>query len=355
MPAGGLERQIVELLRGLQQVQNIQTILCVLSTGGARQKEACDLADTVFPVSGAGNAGPRLLAKFPLLSINVMFKYNSFSPDIVHSFGCFSDVLGATLSKIFRVPLINGSIRAARPVLNWRDRVSRLTFPYANRIVANSYAGLRSFGIEKKGVVIHNGVDQDRFISVKPTAVQTIPVLCMVGNFTDKKDHKSLVQCIPALKKQFGDLKLVLIGRGKRMQEVMDYAVQIGCRQSIDFVDDCDSPESYIAGADLCLLLSNIAVHGEGISNAIIEYMALGKAVIASDCGGNNELLVDGVTGFLIHENNCAKIIERIHFLLENHTLCKQMGQAGKERIEKGFSLEKMVSSYTTLYRSIKA
>jgi len=353
LPAGGVERQIVELLRGLKQVQDITTTLCVLSTGGAREKEANEWADSLLYISGAGNAGLNLLLKFPFLTAEVLFKFRHVSPDIIHTYGCFADLSGAIFSRFFKVPFINGSIRAARPVLNCRDRLSRFTFPYAKRIVGNSYAGLKSFGVENKGMVIHNGVDQERFLNVKSSKIAGSPVLCMVGNFTDKKDHKRLVQCIPVLKKKFGDLTLVLIGRGKRMQEAMDYAVQIGCRQSIDFVDDCDNPESYIASADLCLLLSNIAVHGEGISNAIIEYMALGKVVIASDCGGNNELVVDDITGFLIHENNCAKIIEKTQILLENHTLCKQMGQAGKGRIEKEFSLEKMVSSYATLYRSV--
>jgi len=353
LPAGGMERQIVELLRGVAQCEGIHTTLCVLSTGGSREQEAYECADEHLSIHGAANAGLNLLVKFPFIATEILCKCSRVSFDIVHTYGCYSDLLGAVLSKIFNASFVNGSIRAARPVLNWRDRISRFTFPYANRIIANSHAGLKAFGIQNKGFAIHNGVEQGRFSNVMPIQIKGSPVLCMVGNFTDKKDHEKLVRCIPALTKKFKTLRLIFVGRGKRMQKVMAYAVSLGCRQSIEFVDDCDHPEPYIAAADLCLLLSNVKVHGEGISNAIMEYMALGKAVIATDCGGNSELIINGKTGFLIDNEDFDQLISHIKQLLDDPTRIAQMGLAGKQRILDDFTIKKMVGEYVRLYRQL--
>lgn len=353
LPAGGVERQIVELLRGLKQVQDIETTLCVLSTGGTRKKEASEWSDDIMSISSADNAGLSLSVKFPFLIVEIVKKIRYVSPNIIHTYGCFSDTLGVILSKSFKIPFINGSIRAARPALNHRDWVSRLTFPYARKIVANSHAGLRSFGHIKNGLVIHNGVDMDRFLGVSPADVTGSPVLCMVGNFTNKKDQNSIICCLPELKKQFDNIKLLLIGRGKSILSSKTCAAKLGCSNQVDFIENCDNPESYIAATDICLLMSNIKLHGEGISNAIIEYMALGKPVIASDCGGNRELVIDGETGHLVSKNDQSKLIPKIKALILDPVCCRRMGQNGRIRIAGDFSLSKMVNSYVTLYQNI--
>ena len=353
LPAGGVERQIVELLRGVKQVRDIETTLCVLSTGGTREKEANGWSDTLLSISGAGDAGLSLLLKFPFLTTEILFKFRHVSPDIIHTYGCFSDILGAVLSRFFKVPFINGSIRAARPVLNHRDRLSKLTFPYAKKIVGNSEAGLSSFGRIGNSIVIHNGVDMDRFLGVSAANVTGYPVLCMVGNFTNKKDQNSIIYCLPELKKQFKNIKLLLIGRGKSILDSMTYAAKLGCSEQVCFIENCDNPESYITASDICLLMSNIKTHGEGISNAIIEYMALGKPVIASDCGGNRELLIDGETGYLVSNNDQSSLTSMIKALVLDPVCCRKMGDTGRKRIIDNFSLTKMVDSYVILYKNL--
>jgi glycosyltransferase involved in cell wall biosynthesis len=349
--SGGAERQIVELLKGLKHHADFTTSLCVLSGGGAREREGVTLADSVIAVSAASNAGGSLLFRFPLLALQAVRACRLSPPDIVHSYGCFADILGAILSRIFKVPFINGSVRAARPRLYHRDRISQLTFPWANTIVANSFAGLRSFGIQNKGLVIHNGVQLARFEHITQADVTGAPVLCMVGNFTDKKDQKRLIGCLPRLRLKYPEIRLVLVGRGKHIDLCKACCVQLGCLENVVFVEDCDNPEPYISRADVCLLISNIAVHGEGISNAIIEYMAMEKPVIASACGGNGELVNDGVTGILIPDNDTTRLTDAILDLLGDSEKCSRMSKEGRSRIENEFSIDGMLNSYVQLYR----
>ena len=101
---------------------------------------------------------------------------------------------------------------------------------------------------------------------------------------------------------------------------------------------------------DIGVLLSNPDIHGEGISNSIMEYMALGKPVIASIGGGTSEIVLDGETGFLIEPKNPKQLAERIDYLLSNQTVAKKMGESGRKRIQQHFSLDKMVNETYNLY-----
>jgi glycosyltransferase involved in cell wall biosynthesis len=101
------------------------------------------------------------------------------------------------------------------------------------------------------------------------------------------------------------------------------------------------------------VLTSNTDTHGEGISNAIMEYMALGKPVVATDCGGNSELIVEGETGYLIANRDTAGLIKRIEKLLDDTLLTLRMGEAGRRRISDAFSQERMTAAYAALYRDV--
>ena len=105
------------------------------------------------------------------------------------------------------------------------------------------------------------------------------------------------------------------------------------------------------------MLLTNKKAGGEGIPNAVMEYMALGKPVIATDAGGTKELVVDKVTGFLLKENNPDEIIEKILYLINNPDVAMKMGEEGKKRIVrivKEFNLDKMTKEYVELYEQVR-
>ena len=353
LPAGGLERQVVELLKGLKSISIVSTVLCSLSKGGAREKEAFTYADQIIDCNGAANAGHALLLKFPYLLIKILLQIGSLRPDIIHTYGCFSDWAGVFAKAIYGIPLANGSIRAARPFLNRRDKISKLTFRYADAVVANSTAGLNSFKIKEKGIVIHNGIDMSRFGQVSPVKIDGFPKLCMVGNFTDKKDQKSLILTIPELSRIYRDLKVILVGRGKNLIKCKELSNTLDCAEFVTIVDNCDNPEPYIAASDICLLLTNMKVHGEGISNSIMEYMALGKPVIASDCGGNDELVEEGITGFLCTDNSPMVIANHIKTLMNDGDMRKKMGNMARQTITKKFSIVKMIEAYVELYEEL--
>jgi glycosyltransferase involved in cell wall biosynthesis len=106
-----------------------------------------------------------------------------------------------------------------------------------------------------------------------------------------------------------------------------------------------------LAEADLLVLSS----HREGLSNAILEAMAAGRAVVASDVGGNPELVVHGHTGLLYPSDDDAALAAAIRELLSNPERRRRMGEAGRARVEERFTLPSMVSQMERIYRECAA
>src|SRR5262249_16038980 len=88
----------------------------------------------------------------------------------------------------------------------------------------------------------------------------------------------------------------------------------------------------------------------EGLSNSIMEYMALGKPVVATDGGGTRELVVDGETGFLVPPGTPSALVAKIEYLLANPDIAKRMGEAGEARLRREFSIMRMVEETVKLY-----
>ena len=101
------------------------------------------------------------------------------------------------------------------------------------------------------------------------------------------------------------------------------------------------------------ILATNNDINQEGISNSIMEYMALKKPVIATAGGGTNELVLNNITGFLINQKTPQEMQEKIEFLLDNQDIAERMGQKGKERIQQEFNIEKMTNSYLDIYNKL--
>ena len=193
MSAGGTERQIIELLKGFQYNKNFEIIFGVLVKEGERVSEAEYYSAKILPVLQSSQYDFTL-------AWSVIRLTREYKIDLIHTFGSVSDLAGIVAGKINKIPVVNGSIRSARPKLNKRDRISRFCMRFATEIVANSYAGIRAFGMENRdnAQVISHGVDIKRFEGVIPAQIpeQTI---CMVGNFSRKKNQAQLIKILPKL------------------------------------------------------------------------------------------------------------------------------------------------------------
>jgi len=285
-----------------------------------------------------------------------------FRPDIIHTWDSMTSFYSLPIAKLFKIKLINGSIRNATPskVFSIPWFIAKLTFPLYDKIISNSYAALKVNKISKhKSFCIHNGFDFDRTLNIinkkiirHQLGITTKHVVGMVASFTEKKDYETFFKTASEILFERQDITFIAIGDGPTYSSFKKKYKPID-KGKILFLGRINNVEKIINIFDIGVLLTNRNVHEESISNSIMEYMALGKPVIATKGGGTVELVTDGVTGFLVNNPSPQEMAEKILFLLDNEDLADKMGKAGNKRIETKFSIDQMINSYLELYNRI--
>jgi peptidoglycan/xylan/chitin deacetylase (PgdA/CDA1 family) len=261
--------------------------------------------------------------------------------------------------KILNIKLVNGLIINSperQNLLNKDWRRAKITFPFSDVVVGNSRAGLAAYrSPEHKSFVIYNGFNFERTgnltnqnIIREELKIKTKYIIGMVASYSKNKDYYTFYIAAHLILQKRKDVTFLAIGKGTDSpaswgnikDEYIDYFRLLGNKNCV---------ESYISILDIGVL----STFTEGISNSILEYMAFGKPVIATNGGGTNEIVVDQETGFLIGRSNPAELAEKMDTLLNDNGLRIKMGLAGKERIRNSFSIDTMVTSYISLYKDI--
>ena len=121
------------------------------------------------------------------------------------------------------------------------------------------------------------------------------------------------------------------------------------------FTGKRDDVERIISMFDVGILLSNTNGHAEGISNALTEIMVQSIPVIATNAGGNPELIENNVSGFLINPFSTVELQEKMNVLLNNDKLRAEMGNAAKKDVSKKFGMKRMVKEHLDAYKELLA
>ncbi|MCV2886044.1 TIGR03088 family PEP-CTERM/XrtA system glycosyltransferase [Aestuariibacter sp. AA17] len=207
---------------------------------------------------------------------------------------------------------------------------------------------------------ICNGVDDRKFMP-KQTASEQIVFGC-VGRLEEVKNHIYLLQgfahLIQSLSAQPQDsaaesdrVKLHIVGDGSQRNKLEAYIQENKLEQYVWLAGDRADVPDLMKAFDVFVLPSL----AEGISNTILEAMASGLPVIATNVGGNPELVDENVTGYLVGVDTPEDLSDRMRELVVSPSLVNKMGQAARARVEEKFSLTAMVGAYDDLYRSKQA
>ncbi|HUI26147.1 MAG TPA: glycosyltransferase family 4 protein, partial [Candidatus Kryptonia bacterium] len=145
----------------------------------------------------------------------------------------------------------------------------------------------------------------------------------------------------------------VLVGNDAgRLRRARQLVAELSLHDSVRFVHDTAKPEPIVAGSQVGILTS---VRGESCSNAILEYMALGKPVVVTACPGNAGLVQDGASGFLVPPESPEAVADRVIELLRHPCRAREMGQVGRRLVCEQYSLPRMVAEHESLYDRILA
>lgn len=274
-------------------------------------------------------------------------------PDLVHSWGWMTSAFAAPLCRVFHIPFVDGSLR-----IGWAPREhyyrARIAFRLADRVIANSFAGLKACNIPSgKGRVIYNGFDPERLPLTRCTNRSQFPFrVVMAARMTPVKDFRTFINVARFASNDGQDRKwhFSAIGDGIQKAELLEHASNLIRNGIMSFPDARLEVLPYINLAHAGVLLTNPNLGQEGCSNTIMEYMFCGLPVICSNTGGNRELVINGETGFIIPSNDENAIVEKLEFLRSNPEIAQKMGEAGRQRALSEFSVEKMVNNTIKVY-----
>lgn len=343
---GGKERRLIELSKGLRS-KGCEVLILLLTP----IVEFPDIENNNLRI----DILERQIKKDPFIFFRFHKIVKSFKPDIINVWGMMPAVYAFPSAKLEKIPFVNSMIINAPVRLKRKLRFySKIVLPFSTRIVANSYAGLNSYNVRgRKTSVIYNGYDFERSENLKEPelikkelSVKTSLSVCMVAGFKNSKDHTTFICAAKKILNENSDVSFILVGGGETLESMKKLSRG---NERIIFTGMRSDVESIVNASDIGVL----STYTEGISNSIVEYMAAGKPVVATDGGGTKEIIIDGESGFLVPVKDAESLYEKMVQLLNDNSLRKTMGEKGRKIILEKFSIENMIEKYYELFNSL--
>jgi glycosyltransferase involved in cell wall biosynthesis len=208
---------------------------------------------------------------------------------------------------------------------------------------------LADAGVEPERIrVIHDKTDPKPFEGVvraqQPHAERMVVGVAAV--LEERKGHRFLLEAARKLKARGCRVIYRIAGEGSLRTELEQTAVRLGLQEEVEFLGFVSDMPGFFSSVDVVVLPSLL----EGLGVSVLEAMAAGKAVIASRVGGLPEVVIDGATGFLVTPRDVEGLADAIAKLAGDRLLFHDMGQNGKERLVKNFTLERMARQNEDYY-----
>jgi len=350
LAAGGTERQLVHLIKGLEKNFNI-TIVCT-RTGGAWAGNVRRHA-RVEVLGLRGGWDPRMTKRLTRM-------FRKFKPDIVHSFMFGFDYVVNVAARQSRVPIV---VSSRRQLADWKKprhiRLQKKANPLVDAIVANSHAVAAFASAQEESSidsyrVIHNGIDSTAMLSnVAPAVVRKrfrIPkskfVVGMVANMSPVKDYPLFVETAAEILRRREDVHFLMVGHGPEAGSILRKIKKMHLLDSFTGIKTVSELPDLLRLFSVCALTSKV----EGLPNVVMEAMAAKVPVVASSVGGIPELVENEKTGLLVPLRTPERFADAIERCLDEVGDTQSRVQRAYTNITLEFSLPKMVDGYEKLY-----
>jgi L-malate glycosyltransferase len=350
---GGSERQLTEIARSLDRSRFEPHAACFLAEGFRGEELRLGGVPLVeFPVKSF--AGPSAFT-----GMRAMGRYlRAHDIRLVHTFDVPSNLFGVPAARLFRVPRVISSQRAHRALTpGWRRRLLRVTDRLTDAIVVNSESVRREL-IEVDRVppkLIHlcpNGVDTSIFRPAAKTREGPI-VIGTIGVLRPEKSLETLLQAFGRLKRgidaRLRDARLLIVGGGSSLAGLEDLARKLDLGTECTFEPATKDVPARLRSIDIFVLPSI----SEALSNALMEAMACGCCAVASEAGGNPELVRNRENGLLFPPGDSEALAACLEVLLGDPALRARLAAAGAERMRKEFSIESAVARMEEIYNAV--
>jgi glycosyltransferase involved in cell wall biosynthesis len=284
-------------------------------------------------------------------------------PDIVHNHMYRAEIVGTRAAlvageRLGRRPYIVTTVHSSR-IRSTEDRATvRALTPSMDRLIAVSQSIVHKIADERAGLapvrLIYNGVDLDRYEHQEPCCTlreeygmaPDAQIVGVVARLEPEKGHPTLLEAWPDVLRSCPDASLLIVGEGSQREALEHQAEDLRISRRVVFTGRRDDIPAVTAALDVAVLPS----YREAQGLTILEAMALGRPVVASNVGGIPEMIQDGMTGLLVPPDDAAALTTAIVRLLSDHPLADMLARAGHDLVHDRFCIQMMVRSIEDIY-----
>lgn len=361
MRIGGTELNAARTIERLDRARFDPIVLTLERTGPLvdRYRKA-NVPVITFPLRnlyGAGALRQALRLRLFLQSARV---------DIVHAHDIYANMFVTMPSRLAGVRALLLSRRWWETFPQTKHRLAnRVAYRFAHRVLANSPSVARSLttsdGVAaRRIVVVPNFVDEASFDAPVPRRAPLLDelripvdarVVGVVARLDPIKEHGTLLRAAAMLRTRWPSLHVVIVGDGESRGSLEQMCAALGIADRVHFAGYRPNIPNLNHAFDVAVLCSR----SEGFPNTIVEAMAAGRPVVASQVGGIADAVIHGRTGLLVPAGDALAFAAAIATFLSNRDLAERMGDAGRRRARMEFDASSAIARLEALYESLVA
>ena len=347
----GTESQLLALVRGLDRARVSPSL--VLLDGRAASSRDLEPADCPVVRLGVTKLVGLTAAR---AALRLRHFWREQRPDVATLYFLDSAYFGLPVAKLCGVRRV---VRVRNNLGYWLTRkhrvLNRAARPWVDAVLTNSDTGRQALiaadGLDPARVtVVENGVDLDRFADAPPPFSRpgVVRVGC-VANLRPVKNIDGLMHVAKLVLAAYPDAVFEVAGDGDQRRDLERLHAELGIGDRFVLRGSVADVPGFLASIDVAVLPS----HSEGMSNALLEFMAAGRAIVATDVGANRRLILDGESGRIVPPGDLASMAKAIGELMAAHETARRYGRAAQEFVAAEYGRAAMVARFTEFFEAI--
>jgi len=351
---GGLEIIVKNIALNLDKSEYYQEVWCLKDKGElAKDIERAGITVRPFYHEGGLDIGC-------LMRLTRALKERRF--DVIHSHGFFSIIWGTIIGFLAGIPIRIATCGNCYYDKGQKDRLKfRFLGHFITHFAAVSDAVKRSvvefMGIPSSRVsIVHNSSgkiepvspEDSKKIREKLGIKDTDFVVLSVGRLVEHKGHNYAIEALSMLRHRIPGIKYIIVGDGPAREVLQSKAKNLDLEDIVLFAGSKRDVTDFLGIADVFAQPSALK---EGLPVTLTEAASAGIPMIATDIGGNCEIVMNGINGFVVPPKDAAMLAEKVLHLFENPDKRKVMGNNARSTWREKFTLEKMLDKYSAIYR----
>jgi glycosyltransferase involved in cell wall biosynthesis len=351
LPPDGAERLLVDVLKNRSDKFNF-TVLCLIEGG----ELVAELEKIGVPVVIMGRKSKLDLG----LILRIRKWLRQHQAAVVHTHLFTADSWGRLAAYLAGVPCIISTVHSTN---TWKHGIHKFVDRLLARISTNIIACsdevasvlIHKDGIpEKRVVVVVNGIDLLRFKNVSPVDLggnNSLVKLVVIGRLHPAKGHDDLITAINSIKTQCSGFHFFFVGEGELRKSIEESINKYGLGNLVTLLGQRSDVPAILAAADVFVMPSR----WEGLPMALLEAMAMGKAIVATRVGGIPDVITSGKTGLLINVGDGRELEESLIKIIVDKKLRENLGSSARELVQQRYSATGTSRQYEQIYQQALA